>query len=80
MFVFLVWRNWVKSFSERFGGPSAAMRLGLIGRRLSPRDILERRFFQSRVELPLRWQAYYWRTTTTRAIRRCRRHDLRYAA
>src|SRR5687767_8481200 len=40
MLVFLVWRNWVKSFSEQSGGASAAMRLGLIARRLSPREIL----------------------------------------
>jgi hypothetical protein len=56
------------------------MRLGLIGRRLSPREILGQRRFPSRVELPLRWQAYYWRTTTTRAIRSCTRHALKYAA
>jgi len=80
LFVFLVWRNWVKSFSERFGGASAAMRLGLVGRRLSPKEILERRRFPSRIELPLRWQAYYWRTTTTRAIRSCTYHGLKYAA
>ena len=80
MWLFLVWRNWVKSFSERFPGWSPAMQLGLAQRRLSPEEILAHRRFPCRIEVPLRWQTYYWRTTTTRTIPRCSRHDLKYAA
>ena len=80
MFVFLVWRNWVKCFSERERGASAAMRLGLVARRLEPAEILDRRIFPSRLQLPRRWQVYYWRETTTRAVAHCARHQLKYAA
>src|SRR5687768_10010595 len=80
MFVFAVWRNWVKSFSERKRGPTPAMRLGLVSRRLEPEEILARRLFPTRVTLPVRWQAYYWRTIRTRAIRRCTLHQLKFAA
>ena len=80
MLVFLVWRNWVKSFSERERGASPAMRLGLVSRRLEPEEILAQRLFPSRVDLPVRWQAYYWRTTMTRTIPRCALHALKYAA
>jgi len=80
MFVFLVWRNWVKSFSERKRGASPAMRLGLVSRRFEPEEILAQRLFPTRIDLPVRWQAYYWRTTSTRAIPRCVRHALKYAA
>lgn len=82
LLVFLVWRNWVKAFSENDGkhGASAAMRLGLETRRLKPREILRRRLFPSRIELPARWQVYYWRMTTTRMIPNCRVHALKYAA
>ena len=80
MFIFLVWRNWVKSFSERERGPTPAMRLGRASRRIEPEEILERRLFPSRIGLPERWQTYYWRTTPTRAIPNGRVHRLKYAA
>jgi hypothetical protein len=80
MCVFLVWRNWVKPFSERERGASPAMRLGLTPRRLEPEEILAKRLFPSRVELPVRWRTYYWRTTPTRALPRCAEHRLKYAA
>ena len=80
MFIFLVWRNWVKSFSERERGPTPAMRLGRASRRIEPEEILERRLFPSRIGLPERWQTYYWRTTPTRAIPNGRAHRLKYAA
>jgi hypothetical protein len=38
--VFLVWRNYIQPFSERRRGPTPAMRLGLIDRRLSVEDVL----------------------------------------
>jgi hypothetical protein len=79
MAVLLVWRNWMKSISERHPGTTPAMRLGLLSRPLSADDILVRRHFPSRIPLPKRWQPYYWRTTPTRALRRITIHNKRYA-
>ena len=77
--VFMVWRNYLKSFSERSRGPSPAMRLGLLQRRWSVRDLLAQRVFPSRVPLPPRWGQYYRRQVTTRRIAHCAAHRLRYA-
>jgi transposase-like protein len=78
--IFVVWRNNVKSFSERRRGTTPAMRLGVKARPLSVREILAERLFPSRVTLPKRWSTYYWRTTPTRAIPRIARHERRFAA
>jgi hypothetical protein len=77
--VFLVWRNWIKAFSERARGASPAMRLGLAEQRLSVEQVLARRLFPTRVPLPERWRPYYWRTSHTRAIPHCVSHARRYA-
>jgi hypothetical protein len=77
---FVVWRNWVKSFSERKRGTTPAMRLGLAERPLAAKEVLTERLFSSRITLPTRWQTYYWRTTPTRAIPHIARHEKRYAA
>jgi transposase-like protein len=77
--VFLVWRNWVKSFSERKGGESTAMRLGLAKERRTVEDVLAMRLFPTRIVLPRRWRPYYWRTVRTRAIARCVIHRRKYA-
>jgi hypothetical protein len=77
--VFLVWRNWIKSFSERRRGASAAMRLGVVPERKTLDDVLGARLFPSRILLPWSWRPYYWRTLRTRAIARCVVHRRRYA-
>jgi len=77
---FLVWRNWVRPFSERKGGASPAMRLGLIDRLLTVPELLKRRLFPSRIVLPERWRVYYWKELPTRAIPKGTTHRLRYAA
>lgn len=78
--VFLVWRNYIKSFSEQKRDGSPAMRLGLLARRLTVPDILKERRFPGRIKLPQRWARYYWREITTRTLPHCTRHQLRYAA
>jgi hypothetical protein len=78
--IFVVWRNWVKSFSERRRGTTPAMRLALVERPLTAKEVLAERLFASRISLPDRWQPYYWRTTPTRALPRLARHTKRYAA
>jgi hypothetical protein len=78
--VFLAWRNYVKSFSERARDGTPAMRLGILEQRLTVPELLARRLFPSRIELPERWAQYYWREVTTRRIASCTKHRLRYAA
>jgi len=76
----LVWRNTMKSFSERRQDASPAQRLGLLTRKLAVEDVLVRRLFPTRVALPARWAAYYWREIPTRRIANGARHRARFAA
>jgi transposase-like protein len=79
LWVFLAWRNYVKSFSERRQDASPAMRLGLMDRRWSLAEVFGERLFPGRIALPERWQRYYERRIDTRYLARNRRHQLRYA-
>jgi transposase-like protein len=79
MWVFLVWRNYIKSFSERRPGVSPAMRLGITKRLLTVKEILRQRRFPSLIELPARWAVHYWRRTPTRRMPRIQTHQLTYA-
>jgi transposase-like protein len=65
-----VWRNWVKSFSERKRDASPAMRLGICDRRLKVPEILATRLFPTRAKLPERWERNYWGKVHTRMIPR----------
>jgi transposase-like protein len=76
--ILVVWRNYLKSFSERRRDATPAQRLGLT-RRLSVRDVLARRLFPSRIALPARLARYYWRLTPTRGLVNPRSHQLRLA-
>jgi transposase-like protein len=78
--VFQVWRNFIKPISERRGGATPAMRLGLRERPLTVPEVLTERLFVSRVRLPERLALYYWRRIHTRALPRERHHRCRYAA
>jgi hypothetical protein len=80
LWVLLVWRNYIKSFSERRQGASAAMRLDLVDHRFKVDEVLQRRLFPRQTTVPGRWQKHYYREVTTRAIPNCRTHRLRYAA
>jgi len=74
-----VWRNFIKPFSERHGGGTPAQRLGLFDRALTVKEILARRLFPSRIEMPARLMDYYGREVITPALGRHRFHRLRYA-
>ncbi len=74
-----VWRNYVKHFSERRRDACPAERLGLVSRRRTVREILRRRLFATRIELPERVVRYYRREVETRRIPNGRRHTLSYA-
>lgn len=79
LWVFLVWRNYHKWFSERRPGQTPAMRAGVCRGRWSVRRILGARRFPGRIKLPERWQVYYRGLTPTRRIRNPRSHTLKYA-
>jgi transposase-like protein len=79
LWVFAVWRNAIKSWSERRRDASPAQRLGLLPRRLTAEDVLAERLFPSRIPLPVRWATYYWRRVPTRRISVIRTHAAVYA-
>ncbi len=79
--VFQVWRNFMKRRSERTrDSPTPAQVLGLAREPLDVRRVLRRRLFPSRFHLPEPLGRYYRRDVVTRALPRCRRHRLRFAA
>jgi hypothetical protein len=80
LWIFVVWRNFIKSLSERKRNASPAMRLGLTDHRWSVMDALKERLFPGRVGLPPRWADYYWRRIKTRSIAHGTIHRKRYAA
>jgi len=78
--VFLVWRNYMKGRREKErDSPTPAQARGMLERRVSVRELLDRRLFVSRIGLPTRWAEYYWRGIITRVLPRQRRHELSYA-
>ena len=74
-----VWRNFVKHFSERRRDACPAERLKLVSRRRTVGEILRRRLFATRIDLPKRLERYYRREVETRRIPNGRRHRLRFA-
>jgi hypothetical protein len=80
LWLLVVWRNHVKSFSERKRDATPAMRARVSERRYTLKAILSARLFPGRIVLPERWARYYWRHTPTRCLPRARTHTLRYAA
>jgi transposase-like protein len=76
---FQVWRNCVKSASERRPGKTPAQRLGVLDRRLEFNDILRRRIFSSRMKLTERLSAYYGGEVRSRFCRGERKYFRRYA-
>ncbi len=75
----LLWRNFIKPFSENHGGGTPAMRLGLVPRPRTVAEVLQARLFPSRVRLPPVWLRYYRRLVPTRPIPRPRIHNLALA-
>jgi len=75
----ILWQNFTKPFSERHGGGTPAMRLGLREHEVPIRELLRERLFPARVELPPEWARYYWGEVPTRRIPNARRHQLKLA-
>lgn len=78
--ILMVWRNYLKSVSERRQDPTPAQRLGILERKLQVDDVLAQRLFPTRIRLPDRLAQYYWRRVPTRRIANAPEHRLAYAA
>jgi hypothetical protein len=78
--ILLVWRNYMKGRREKVrGSPTPAMERGMMGQPLEIGNLLEKRIFRTRTEIPQRWAQYYDRVIETRALVVNRRHELNYA-
>jgi hypothetical protein len=77
--VLVVWHNFVKPISERRGGETPAMRLGLRDGPLSWSVLLRERLFPSREPLAAPWGDYYWGMVPTAEFPKLRRHELTLA-
>jgi len=77
--IWMVWRNYVKSLSERRRDAPPAVALGLIARRWTVREILGERRFPWRQSLSTWLERCYFGRIPTRRLARCREHRLRYA-
>src|SRR5262249_34105688 len=75
----ILWQNFAKQFSERGGGGTPAMRLGLKDRPIPIPELLKERLFPDRVELPEEWARYYRGDVVTRYLVNERRHRLKLA-
>lgn len=73
-------RNLVKGVSERKGDRTTpAMRLEITPRPWSWKDVLARRLFPGRLNVPEPWMRIYRREWITPAVGRNTRHELRHA-
>jgi len=78
--IFIVYRNFMLGRRQKDRrSPTPAMERGLLETKLSLGDVLRGRIFVGHHELPDSWNNYYWRTVSTRAMERERRHTLKYA-
>jgi len=77
--ILVVWRNYMKPFSERHGGGTPAMRLGIAEGPVGIRQVLSQRLFPGRITLPAEWARYYRREVPTRRIPNPRTHQLKLA-
>jgi transposase-like protein len=77
--IWVVWRNYVKSRSERRRDAPPGVQVGAIGSRWSVREVLQVRLFPWRQALPGWLGQCYFGRIPTRRLARCREHGLRYA-
>jgi hypothetical protein len=81
LFLFTVWRNFIKGRSERRPDPTTpGMRLGLTLEPWSWRRVLSRRLFSTRVKIPPVWAELYRSAWTTPVLPSNTRHELVHAA
>ena len=78
--ILLVWRNYLKGRREKVrGSPTPAMERGMTDHRIGIWELLAKRLFRTRCELPPRWSEYYDRKVRTRAIPWNLGHELKMA-
>jgi len=77
--IWTVVRNYVKPASVNRKLPPPAVSLGLIPRAMTISELLRERRFPWRTELPGWLSDCYFARIPTRRMRRCRRHELRFA-
>ncbi len=76
--ILMVWRNYMKGRREKVrDSPTPAMERGMMDQPLGINELLAKRIFRTRCELPPRWSEYYDRKVTTRALKRNLRHELK---
>jgi len=75
-----IWRNLVKDLSERSPtGRTPAIQLGITDRKWKWKQVLARRLFPFRMQVPERWIQLYRQEMETPAVGRNVRHTLKYA-
>jgi len=79
MAIWLVWRNYIKSVSERRQNATPAQRLGILRARLGLPQLLHRRLFPSHFRLPPDLERCYFGRIPTRRIPNGVEHRCRYA-
>jgi len=79
LWLFLLWRNYAKSFSEKKRDQTPAQNVGVTDRRWSLRELFRRRLFPDRIRLPERWKVHYLGAAATRALGASSIRQPRYA-
>ena len=77
--IWMVWRNYLKSVSERRRDPPPAVRVGVIDQRMTVDEVLHEREFPWRRKLTGWLEECYFARIPTRPIARCAAHELKYA-
>ena len=77
--IFTVWRNYVKSLSERRRDAPPGVAVGAIERAMTVAELLEHRLFPWPGELSGWLERCYYARIPTRRLARCRTHELKYA-
>ena len=77
--IFVVWRNYIKSTSEKRRDPPPGVQLGLIPKALGVEEVLGGRLFPWQSELEGWLEQSYFGRIPTRRFARCRSHQLKYA-
>ena len=77
--IFVVWRNYVKSVSERRRDSPAGVAVGATQRAMTVAQVLGARLFPWRGELSGWLERCYYARIPTRRLARCRTHRLKYA-
>ena len=78
--ILLVWRNYIKRRREKVrGSPTPAMERGMMKEPLRINELLAKRIFRTRCDLPPRWSEYYDRKVVTRALKKNLGHELKMA-